>query len=419
MKTIPGSTILRLLLLGIGITAISRADAAAVNSGTVMSPAITNKPATVITPQSAGTIRMNANTTFKQLLAMPDATVVQSADGKQSTTVGAIRAGILARQRAVQTALQTGKYITGGKITVTSPLGVKAAASLRERLTQENSVALSLRSANLNQPSLVYEAQHPTPGIYTVNGKKTGFVLSPGANVIIKGAGFGNAKSVAVIRGLPKGDIELTVVNWHDNEIWAQIPATPNTMSGLPDGAVAVVVYGQHNGTQQYRLDGGTFYANRADFIVTGGTVTRFFQMQFDPNAPALEPVSNFTPPGDYERDFYDIGDDPSKLNRCWSPGTDYLTTIDPGRGFVVTALTFTWGPTDSGNGDLEGREGDRTFAPGYSLGDWNGNTLPVRWGVWHMHTSPHIFDPSYDDCISEYVVTSVILTGPAGISPF
>jgi hypothetical protein len=383
-----------------------------VQAATVNPPA-TNKPAPLLVPQPPATVRMNT-TTFKQLLAMPDATVVQSADGKQSTTVGAIRASTLARQKQIQSAIQSGKLLTGGKITLPVPHGLNMVAGLRKSIAQESSTALSLRTtANLNQQSRVYQALNPTPGIYSVNGKKSGFILSPGTALVIKGAGFGKTKGLTVMRGLPKGDVELSVSDWRDDEIYAQLPATPGTMSGLPDGAVSVVLYAQNN--QQYLLGGGTFYANRADVIVSDYNAARLIGIQFDPNAPA--PLGYF--PWAIVRASDDYGDDPSKLNTCWSPGTDYLTTPDPGRGFVVTALTLAWGRNDTGDGDGFGDAGSRVFTPGYSLGDWNGNTLPVHFGVWRSHRSPYLFDPSLDFCLSQYIVTSVTLTGPAGMPPF
>jgi hypothetical protein len=380
-----------------------------------VTPAATNKPAPLLVPQSPATVRMNANTTFKQLLALPDATVVQSPDGKQSTTVGAIRASMQARQKQIQSTIQSGKLVTGGKITLPVPHGLNVVAGLRKSIAQENNTALSLRTtANLNQPSRIYQALNPTPGIYSVNGKKSGFILSPGTALVIKGAGFGKNKGLTVMRGLPRGDVELSVMDWRDNEIYAQLPATPSTMSGLPDGAVSVVLYAQNN--QQYLLGGGTFYANRADVIVSDYNAARLIGIQFDPNAPA--PFPGAVPMYDH-RESWDFGDDPSKLNTCWSPGGDYLTTHDPGRGFVVTGLTFAWGRNDTGDGDGFGDAGSRVFTPGYSLGDWNGDTLPVHFGVWRSHHSPYLWVPSIDFCMTEYIVTSVTLTGPAGIPPF
>ena len=164
----------------------------------------------------------------------------------------------------------------------------------------------------------------------------------------------------------------------------------------MPDGAVGVVVI---KGAQQAHLDGGTFYATRQDYVVIGSNVQRFHKIKFAP----LDPRYGFAPLEDIWKD--DTGRDEVLVNRlyswsgesdrldlaCWSPGTDYLTTIDPGHGFVVTSLYFKWiGDTSSSNDhDRYGHAGSHWFAPGYSLGDWNGDTLPINLGVSHSHGSP------------------------------
>ena len=65
------------------------------------------------------------------------------------------------------------------------------------------------------------------------------------------------------------------------------------------------------------------------------------------------------------------------------------------------------------------GNAGSHWFAPGYSLGDWNGDTLPINWGVSHSHGSGVLFAPGYDDCITQYQIYSITVTGPAGFSTF
>ncbi len=104
----------------------------------------------------------------------------------------------------------------------------------------------------------------------------------------------------------------------------------------------------------------------------------------------------------------------------CKAVGADTLKVIDTGKGFVVTGLNAVWtGRTDAGDGDLIGADGSRTFTPGYGLGDWNGASIPIRWGVWRSHTSPVFTQtPAFDNCMSSYALT-VNLQGPAGVSPF
>jgi hypothetical protein len=326
-----------------------------------------------------------------------------------------------------QAEFYSGKFLTGGAM---KPVlkGVSFVAGLRDQVAAETRLIASLRTADLvtKKPSLDPHVLHPIPGtlgILAVNGKRSGFLLSPGNVLVVRGVGFGTATGRLLMHGLPKGDIELSISDWHDDEIVGLVPAA---LRGVPDGAVGVVVI---QGGQQAHLDGGTFYAARQDYVVYGSQVTRFHKVQLAP----IDPRYGSIPREDVWKDdtgrdevlvnrFYTWDGDSSRLDLpCWSPGTDYLTTIDPGHGFVVTSLYFKWiGDTSSSNDhDRYGNAGSHWFAPGYSLGDWNGDTLPINWGVSHSHGSPFLTEAGYDDCITQYQIYSITVTGPAGFSTF
>ncbi|MBU6433751.1 MAG: hypothetical protein KJS98_10595 [Nitrospirae bacterium] len=340
-------------------------------------------------------------------------------------TVPSSSARLLLQQR--QADIYSGKLLTGGAM---KPVlkGVSFVAGLHDQLAAEARLTASLRTEDLitKKPSSDPHVLHPVPGtlgVLSVNGKKSGFLLSPGNVVVVRGVGFGTITGRLLMHGLPAGNIDLSISDWRDDEIVALVPAT---LRGVPDGAVGVVVI---KGEQQAHLDGGTFYAARQDYVVIGSNVQRFHKIQFAP----LDPRYGSIPREDVWKDdsgrdevlvnrFYAWDGDSSRLDLpCWSPGTDYLTTIDPGHGFVVTSLYFKWiGDTSSSNDhDRYGNAGNHWFAGSYSLGDWNGDTLPINWGVSHSHGSGVLFSPGYDDCITQYQIYSITVTGPAGFSTF
>jgi hypothetical protein len=102
----------------------------------------------------------------------------------------------------------------------------------------------------------------------------------------------------------------------------------------------------------------------------------------------------------------------------CRAPSTDRITVVDPGRGFFITNLQLLWGRTDTGDGSSQGDAGGRYFQPGYGVGGWEGDSIDIHWGVWKDHESPDLFLSGSDNCQSDYGL-ALVLTGPAGVSPF
>jgi hypothetical protein len=269
-----------------------------------------------------------------------------------TTTIN--QAQLLLQQR--QAEIYSGKFLTsGGQIPV--PKGMSFVAGLRNQLAQEARLVGSLRTTDpiVNKSSPEFKglnAHNPPPGILSVNGKTSGFLLTPGQPVIVKGVSFGASTGRLVMRGLPNGDIDLSVADWNDKEIVALVPAT---LRGVPDGVIMVVVV---KAAQQWQHPGGTFYAARQDYTVQGAQALRFHKIQFATINPEYgvnpqEHVGSFVAPSTTGLDsnevtstryYYHSGNDSSTLDlSCWSPGTDYLTTIDPGHGFVVTGLSLKW----------------------------------------------------------------------------
>src|ERR1700687_1700997 len=89
-------------------------------------PVLQNQPAAAVTAP----LRLKQNVTLQQLLTMPDTTVVQSPDGRQTATVGDLRRRVQA-QRQVLAAIQSGKYLTGGRASVRSARGLSTLNNLR------------------------------------------------------------------------------------------------------------------------------------------------------------------------------------------------------------------------------------------------------------------------------------------------
>jgi hypothetical protein len=308
------------------------------------------------------------------------------------------------------------KYLTPGAMKPV-PKGLSFVAGIRDQLAQEAKLVASVRTTDPipKQSSPILHDVIPSPSIVTVNGKRSGFRLSPNNTpIIVRGSSFGTNTGRLLMRGLPSGDIELTVFDWRDDEIFALVPAT---LRGVPDGTIAVVVI---KGTRQAHLEGGFFFATREDQMINDeSAIRRSFTLQGDPRAPA--PIIGIEGhPARVERFYFHVDGDQSTLDLpCWSPGTDHMNTIDPGHGFVVTALSFAWLSDRSSSNDVDwdGKPGSHWFAPGYSLGDWT-DTLPVNWGVSREHTTIYL-GSGHSTCVTAYQITSMTVTGPAGVSPF
>jgi hypothetical protein len=369
-------------------------------------------------PPASGTqpIRVTPGLTLAQVLAHPDATQVILSDGR-TTTVGELRRRAEDRNRAIAT-VRSGHFpLSGGRAASRSALGVSRARQVMDATVHENTLAVSLRTRPMEEATRApagtgaVAQSHlqpnraglvPTEGIGAVNGKSHGFVVSPGGYLTIAGHGFGDAIGQAnVIGQFPNGAEALRVVEWRADEVYALLPPG---LRGVLDQPVSIQLVTRVGKT--YRIDHGEFVATREDITLTS-QITRIVRFQSGSSWPArLEDDGSVT-----------RGASADSMT-CASPGTDILTTVDPGRGFVVTGLTALWGRTDSGDHDADGYDGSRTFFPGYGFGSWQGDSIGVSWGVWRSHTSPDFLLSSFDMCESNYQV-AVVLTGPAGVSPF
>jgi hypothetical protein len=236
-----------------------------------------------------------------------------------------------------------------------------------------------------------------------VNGKTTGFVVTPGAYLTVAGVDLGDTMGqVNLIGNFPGGAAALRVVEWKAGSVYALLPGG---LRGAPDQTVTLQLVTAAQKT--YRKDGGNFVATREDTTATTN-IPRFLKFQSSPGWGGGMDESGKV----YRGSSGDGG-----IN-CPSPGSDTVTLLDPGKGFVVTGLNGGWGRMDSGDGADGGGDGSRTYTPGYGFGDWNGNSIAIRWGVWRSHTSPTLQVAAFDQCLSSYTI-SVTLSGPAGVSPF
>jgi hypothetical protein len=310
--------------------------------------------------------------------------------------------------------------LAGAQVATRSPAGQAKARAVTQLISNESAAASSLRSAKdsfgsdavRQNKSFKAAALKLEPGISDVNRKTAGFILAPGGYLTIDGYDFGDGMGqVNVIGGgLPSGALALRVVDWHTGQIYAFLPGP---LRGLLDQDVALQVVTRDGKT--YRLNGGKFVATREEVTITNG-IGRLVRVY---GAPPIVGMGVGSEDGHVFRET--VG----KNIACFQPGQDVLAMVDPGRGFVVVGLSFRWGRTDSGDRDGTGSAGNRMFFPGYSFGDWYtafplGDCIKVKWGVWRSHHSPSVFgDSAQDWCQSSYQVSSVTLSGPAGVAPF
>lgn len=352
-------------------------------------------------PASAAKISVSS-LTLEQALAKPDGTVLVGHDGKD-VTVGQLRRLHQHRQDKLARSKTPRAFLVPASVAKTkSPRGLSRVADGGHALAADIAAANALRSSRLASvgPNRA-KIQRPQPGLWEVNGKPRNFVLSPGKPVTLTGLGFGGTMGQAnAIGQFPGGALSLRVVDWHDDQVDALL--APD-VTGVPDQPVVVQVV--TGGGKIYKLDGGRFYASRREITLTTG-IPRMVRLAASGQPAAMSDdgvVSRVTT---------------GESINCFATGADTLTTVDPGRGFVVTGLGATWGRTDSGDGDEMGDAGSRTFSPGYGFGDWNGDSIRVNWGVWRSHSSPYGMLSGSDVCSSDYQI-SVSLSGPAGVQPF
>lgn len=335
--------------------------------------------------------------TLQQALAKPDATKLVQPGGKE-ITVGELRSKVRARELFRTTKQRM--LLTGGLVKAESLRGTAKSKSLVETARQESAGALGLRTPQ--GPSKAPN-RSPVVGIGSANGKTRGFVLSPGGNVTIFGGEFGDSagKVNVMAAQLPGTSTALSVVSWRSDQIQAIFPLG---LRGVPDVDVALQVVTSAGRT--FGLVGGKFIATREDVVVRTN-ILRMVRLQ-----PAGIWPTQMTDDGMVRR--VDSGNPLT----CKASSTDRLTFTDPGHGFFVTNLQVSFGRKDTGDGSSGGFDGDRMFFPAYSLGDWEGDSIDVRWGVWRDHVSPYLGIDGWDECQSGYQV-AVVLSGPAGVAPF
>jgi hypothetical protein len=281
-------------------------------------------------------------------------------------------------------------------------------------------VPASAMSKSVTRPRVDAPAVTTPPGVWFVNNRERNFTLTPGGYVTIVGKGFGDGVGKAsIFVPVNGGTLELPfrVIDWHDREIYALLPAG---IRGVTDGPARLQVT-TRPGTA-YSLDAGKFVAAREEITVNVG-LSHVIQL-------APSPKWNAT-----------MGDD-GRVDRvqdqaCASGGTDRLYFKPQANGFVVSGVGWWTGREDTGDGDGRGNEGSRSFAPGYSFGDWSTGsiavgrdrsaqvpTLTLNWGAWCSRSENSNNSPYSNATFSGFESTSnyqveVSLIGPAGLRPF
>ena len=367
------------------------------------SPALAQPKISSSVQKAAATEKISAEgLSLHQALAKPDATTVVFKDGKE-TTVAEIRRTVASRNKLVASKPPLGPL--AGRILVRRPDAAVRLKALSLLLAGESAAAQAAhkaprgasdarRAAAMNMKSL--------DGILQVNHKTVGWIVTPGGYVTIDGQGFGESLGeVNVFGQFPSGPQALRPIDWQSDQIYAQLPLG---LRGVVDQDIHLQVVTAARKT--YRLDGGKFYATRGEEFVVTDQVHRLMKLR----------AGEWVAPMD-DRGLVDRWTAGTNLD-CPSPSFDVLEALDPGRGFTVTGLGARFGRTDSGPGDLNGEGGSRTFFPGYSLGDWVGDDIRIRWGVWRSHTAPSFggIVTGVDVCRSSYQI-EVSVQGPLGVA--
>ena len=288
----------------------------------------------------------------------------------------------------------------------------------------------------------------PTAGIFSVNNHfTTSPHLTPGGKVGIWGMGFGAGPGAVTLVGGPfdRSPIQLQVVRWTTDTIEATVPTG---IRGVPDVDGAALQVSTSEG-KSYRFDNVSFVAAREEQTITDPQEILLF-------VRSIAAPSPWTPHGQIGQLRWSSG---TSID-CPGVGTDtiHFQTV---HGFDAIGASMSHGRTDSGDGDADGWPGSRVFSGTYAFGNWNGEDLPVNWGVFRSHTSPRTYlsldgtmwsdpfygtfnaavfvgapplavgeaihgDPlspihsrdAYDECESGWVLTSLTVWGPAGVSP-
>ena len=336
------------------------------------------------------------------------------------------------------------------------------AASKQTRIEQDRLAQVGLTShpmppgvvastvASVTQdPRVTGTEQVPRAGIFSVNNHfTTSPHLTPGGKVGIWGMGFGSQPGAVTLVGgaFDKSPINLQIVRWTADTIEATVP---NGIRGVPDVDGAVLQVSTSAG-KSYRFDNVSFVAARDEQTITDPQKIVLF-------VQSITSGSSWTPQGQIGQVRWEGG----KSIDCPAVGTDTIH-FKAARGFEAIGATMSHGRTDSGDGDADGWPGSRVFSGNYAFGNWNNEDLPVNWGVFRSHTSPRTYlsldgtawsDPfygafytavfvgtppigvpaavhqgqsfspihsrdSYDECESGWVLTSLTVWGPAGVSP-
>lgn len=308
------------------------------------------------------------------------------------------------------------------------------------------------------------------PGIASVNGRIRDIRLTPGGKVSIAGNALGDRAGNARLVGgaLAANPVPLLIAKWNAGAIEANIPGGTR---GVPDEPKAVLEVKTADGTT-YRFDGIAFVAARADATVNDAArIARYLHVDPGPTWPQASIAKNavarwsdgesidcprtgsdtlrFRNVDGFEvvgasmvHARTDSGDGDMAGNaggRVYSPGyafgewRDEVVSRYPGDGAIGSPATFD-------------------------------SALPVSWGIFRSHTSPgfsldvEFFDPlefpmitamgtamfnlgripgtsapipyttppkpvihesgPHDICMSGYVITSLTVYGPVGVTP-
>jgi hypothetical protein len=347
----------------------------------------TGAPLIVVTP----------GMTLQQVLGNPDAAKVRLLDGK-TTTVGDLRRDALARAKREAD-------LKSGQLAPTDKQSVRMAKSRAGLLARLGAAQAGEAWSRTGRAVTAQQTSAFDEGVHTAKGPRGDRTISPGETLRITGFALGQTMGQVNLFGcFPSTSLALAVLGWRDTEIQAVVP---KDVRGVPDCAVSVQVVTRAGRT--HRLDGGWFLAAREEITVTDH-LTRLARIR-----PAASWTAALNDDGRVSR--VTVGE----VSACPGVGSDVLTATDPGRGFVITKIFLQKiGRTDSGDGcgTYEDCPGSRVFTPGYELGDWQGDDIPIRWGLWRSHESPYLGMRGLDQCVSFYQV-GFNLSGPAGVSPF
>ncbi|MFT4091560.1 MAG: hypothetical protein QM645_12565 [Asticcacaulis sp.] len=241
-----------------------------------------------------------------------------------------------------------------------------------------------------------------SPHIARIDGVENGR-YEPGGQYQIRGKGFGARKGTVFLKENTLGKaIQLNILHWSDERIYAEVPAD---LSGVSDAPKVTLVVGPVGAAGIENRSNG-FYAAREEHKLTvlpaGGLA--YIKGRF---ADKLTKGND----GMTVRRYVEQGAN----DACFQPGTDLIDTtkLNLKPGFWVHSFDVWFPKLESYvNTDV----GEIRYT-GFGKYDkrWDGDNIIIDWGVQRRRSAPWTLYSGASQCESIYRVT-LNINGPRGV---